>query len=737
MKNKSVNCRRHINKSIICGLFLSILVLNISGCQSSRVYQNNNNLLDWKYTDIRQLDPIDAIDPALDVIAVYSRFNQGFLQLRIDFLNLDQYLGNDIYIVIDTNPGGTNQIMTHNHGIIQTDLKWDYLIEFTASGNAAIYNSQYKTVDEMEIFIIYDSAQDRIILTTLKNNIPIYAGKTNLQVLVTSPDNNIIADKGNPFSVDATSPARAKVVLAFWNTFSPESPAQTLRSWAGAHTGPNSSRHGLKYLVDAASQYKIPILLIDLLSPSNISALDYLGEIPKLNALHNKGIVKFYNTREINSNKRLSVISSLFLNSNINDNDYAQFLNNSSCNLRENDVNNNVINLGLSLDCKKLLSLSAYYQPSTPLLFGGDISQSTLGDPATLEILFSYIITHPWIQVLSYEHEKSLETLLNIYPANIDNNRAPAPIKSLMTFPSDVITPTSLQLKVKNLLSESPDNQLTDLSQQTLYLLEHPNNSQLVPISNNYIGQVGEILAAAKWADSPTSTQNCSTDLDFDNTNECILSNSEVFVIVDREGGYIPFIFSRDGNGVHQIIGPTWEFAVGLSDPSLWNPELGLRSDPSQILGAFQDSFSNWNSYIFDFNGNKLNLYNDNMAMRKSFSISADKIQISILAAEPFDTYAIPLVVDPWIRFTPNWGTAYSGIKSDYSYTWGISSVINILTKSATPIDAFAFKDTYRMMTKPEDSNYDYSRGHYLPYPLAMVELTGWNNYKIDIQINP
>ena len=62
------------------------------------------------------MDPIDAVEPDQDLIAVYTRRNDHSFQMRLDFLDLDKYLGKDIYIPIDTNPGGETQIITENNG---------------------------------------------------------------------------------------------------------------------------------------------------------------------------------------------------------------------------------------------------------------------------------------------------------------------------------------------------------------------------------------------------------------------------------------------------------------------------------------------------------------------------------------------------------------------------------------------------------------------------------------------
>lgn len=69
-------------------ILLLIIALLLTGCQSVQGKLNKNGLLDWKYGDLRLLDPIDAIEPDQDLIALYSRINDQMFQIRIDFLDL-------------------------------------------------------------------------------------------------------------------------------------------------------------------------------------------------------------------------------------------------------------------------------------------------------------------------------------------------------------------------------------------------------------------------------------------------------------------------------------------------------------------------------------------------------------------------------------------------------------------------------------------------------------------------
>jgi hypothetical protein len=252
---------------------------------------NKIGLLDWKYGDLRLLDPIDAIEPDEDLIALYSRINDQLFQIRIDFLDLVSSSRKDIYIAIDTNPGGLTQIAINKNDTVPVEISWDYLIKIPSSGTVVIVDDHLIPVYGLSLLIVRDITQDRIVISFDKNILPISLGKTKLQVIITPSKQNVVADKSDPFFIDALSPARTKILFAFWNTFSATSPAQTLRSWAGAHAGPMSSRHGLKYLLDAAAQTKSTVVLFDLLTPDILSALDYLNALPRIRKMAAQGIL--------------------------------------------------------------------------------------------------------------------------------------------------------------------------------------------------------------------------------------------------------------------------------------------------------------------------------------------------------------------------------------------------------------------------------------------------------------
>jgi hypothetical protein len=126
------------------------------------------------------------------------------------------------------------------------------------------------------------------------------------------------------------------------------------------------------------------------------------------------------------------------------------------------------------------------------------------------------------------------------------------------------------------------------------------------------------------------------------------------------------------------------------------------------------------------------------VTMRKSFSLLPNGLYVEIrdLNHSSYNSL-IPLAVDPWLRFTPGWGDLYTSAKSPFSFQWGISSVETVDIRSTNQINGFAFNATHAALFYPEDPNYDYSRGHYLPFPLALIEISSTENYSVDITINP
>jgi hypothetical protein len=758
-------------KKLIILLFFSLLLVSCQSAQSQQYF----GLLDWKYGDLKLVDPSDTDQPEQDVVAAFTRITGPYFQMRLDFLDLGDTSHQDLYIPIDTNPGGLTQITTDKNNTLATDIAWDYLIKISSSGKVEILNSQQMPVLGMSLLIVRDREQDYLVLSFKRDALPLNLARTHFQVIVTPAYQNTIVDKSAVFSMDSPSPARAKVLFAFWNTFNPATPATTLRSWAGAHTGPGRSRHGMQYLLDSAAQTRTTLVIFSLTEPDTLSALDYIGAMPLIQNLASQGLLvlptfmggdvdnslqysydyalslrlarnfmidsntnEYFNTDSNKNNLNFMwLIDDLFFNNSMlndfGDNDYAQYIKSSCPFLAQNDSVNN-INSAYFNDCKRLFVNVALSQPSQPLILGGNFPDSILGDPFVGSELFNYINTHPWIQVVNEN---------DLLPNHIYQPKGSPPYPTRASATSAItplaqstLTTPELQSSIRQALEQAPDNQVTGLAWQVYDYLVSSSSDKLQSLKANYLGQIGEMVSAANWVENPIFISSCAKDLDYDGIDECILANSNIFTIIEPEGGYIPFVFSRDQTGVHQIIGPSWEFLVGLGDPLVWDSAEGVRSDPDQILGAFPDSFNKWNLYSYSIKENKIDLVNDDMTMRKSFIILSNQLRVEIRnLSTSANTVYIPLVLDPWVRFIPNWGDLYSGVQAPFGYRWCIISDISVMINSTNPIDAFPFNATHAALLAPENPNFDYLPGHYLPYPMALVEIDPSEDFTLDISI--
>ena len=63
--------------------------------------------------------------------------------------------------------------------------------------------------------------------------------------MISSPETSKIVDVTEPAFLMGSPPPPVEVAFVFWNCVEGTTPGNALRSWAGAHTGPISGRHGL------------------------------------------------------------------------------------------------------------------------------------------------------------------------------------------------------------------------------------------------------------------------------------------------------------------------------------------------------------------------------------------------------------------------------------------------------------------------------------------------------------
>ena len=221
------------------------------------------------------------------------------------------------------------------------------------------------------------------------------------------------------------------------------------------------------------------------------------------------------------------------------------------------------------------------------------------------------------------------------------------------------MTENQIQKAVLAEIFRLPKNDLSEYAAFLHNQIMKSNQPNIILARGSYLGQLGHFIAAAKWAENPTEYNSCDVDIDWDGQSECVLSSVDIFMTLELDGGYLAFAFVINRLGVHQIIGPTTQFDVLRSDPSLLVESRGLIGDPGQIPGAFADSLSNWQSYYGVSNSSMISLYSRENTTQKNFAIQGSTIMVTISKSDDMSSLALPITVDPWLRYESNWSNIY------------------------------------------------------------------------------
>ncbi len=449
----------------------------------------------WGYADLRLLDPADATTPEHDLLAVYLRHappastgNPPRTYLRLDFLDLPYQSRGRVYLALDFAPGGTRWLPFPG----QADLEWDALLEIPSGGPSRALDAHNQPVSNTAMRILRDPRLDFLEISFDPSALypahpAAFPPEIGVQVFVAPGDGSAIADQSLPTTSYTAPPQPARYLLAFWNTYPAETPAQAMRRWDGAHTGPLGGRHGLGNLLRTASAHRQPVFLLDLKNPAWLSALDYAGGLDLVNALAEQGTLTLpeafppggspqagaYSSRLA---RRFELPASQFGYTQTLDHlsrDYALYFFPASLDsplthpyrwgdhrllpIPFDDPNQSQLQPtldGLSLAARRWFiqaALSANTSNPAPILIlGGDLPQSTWGNPQIARAAFDDLAGHPWMQPVD------AYGLLNARPATAASL---PPVFETMALPP-VDSPVALP---SPLLAENPADQSAPL----------------------------------------------------------------------------------------------------------------------------------------------------------------------------------------------------------------------------------------------------------------------------------
>ncbi len=530
-------------KQLLSILIICCLIPFYAACYSIALADEKETDIDWKRSHLIFLDQPEECDPTSDIIAVYFQENFGKLLIRVDLLSPDE---NTIYNLK-----------------IDFDLPVDPVISFE---NAV-----------QDYFIFSIPAQKEIEPSLLRLKIS------------TSTSNGVIIDNTPLLHAQPiTPPPAAPLLLAFTHELSSQTPAQLLRTWDGAHTGPYGRRHGLKHLLDSVAKYHIPAFLLDINTIENLSALDYINQISFIRKLVQNGVLVLPNQRNVYAQnfdyaltyaQNFNLPSSPFFvqktpaSSQPGQNHTGAALNRVIGSLSKSIILDQTIPpvdwlvaTSAKIDFPSSWKNALLQIASTPdtqdlLVLGGDLQTSVWADATITPVLFSYISSHPWIQP-------------------IDGYR----LRQFLDSPINPIIPGQSSAAHKALIEQligAPKNNLTQTAWKTFITLQETGaDERLDNLRQQYLPQVQRLLSAASWSESPIQASQCNQD-------SCILSSNEMYIHINLTGGGIALaVYKHEGMPL-QWLASSAQLAVGLSDPSDWITDAGEYSDPAVIPGAF------------------------------------------------------------------------------------------------------------------------------------------------------
>ncbi len=671
----------------------------------------------WTVADLRALDPAgDAPTPARDLLAVYTRLTAQEIQIRLDLLDLDPAGGYDLRLSLWDSA---------RFAAAPLDIRF-------VAGCPAVVEQPGRPAPAIRPRVVYDPALDAVTLSLSRALlVPPY----RLDV-VSQTASGGQADSITGVRSDALPPTqRAAVLLAFWDAFPAATPAQALRRWDGAHTGPTGERHGLRHLLEAAERNRLPVFLLDLKTPPSLAILDAFQGLDQIAALQADGLLILpdvvnappaeialaYNRRAAQT---FNLPASDFIyaaDGGLVPGYRAQFLPLDDASHLSRAGQTRLIPLppadalqasadGPTLDLRRALmeaALSA--DPADLVVLGGSLPRSAWGDSDMAGPSLAWLAAHPWIRVLDGPG-------LLTFPLG-EPQTVPAPPPA---------APDPFLADLQN----APANALTDAAWQAHFMLAG-SPSQLRAA---YQGQIGVLLAGSAWAERPYDRASCEEDPDRDGQPECVLANLEYYALFETDGAHLTHLFYRDANGAHQLIGPTAQFLLGMSDPSFWNPAAGQAADPGQIMGAFSDRDRPFQPYQFALPGtNALRLTAADGWRVKTFSLDAGGLTAQIEDASSFLQTSLPLAVDPWEFFFG--GQEYAGALSGNAWEWGPRRGLRLEVRASARLWAQGYPSSLLFFSRPENPNLDYPVVHYLPFPLSLVEVRGQTPFEIHLGV--
>lgn len=709
----------------------------------------------WKLDQVRVLELPNLADSPYDLIAAYTRKTATDIEFRFDFLGSPEQDSYNFYLALDYQPGGNKQLP----GNSTSDINWDLLFRLPSIGkpDGIASNLQPSSIRPRSF---RSGVEDSITIRISAKDLP--KGWENYQVqgFVSIPGSLTYADRIGPFIAGVVREYHAApLALLFWESLPSATPAQALRRWNGAHTGPFGQRHGVSILLQAAEQYHVPVAILDLTRPSRLAALEAMDGLGIVQEMQNEGLLLLPDTaygdpeasrsglqRSGTAIDRYQLSRTGFVYGHVRPDstngyqavfarqaDTAHILETGKFRIiplpeSPSQTEDDAGPQGMSSHARaSLLNAALSGNPDDLVVLGGELPKSAWADSLTAGPVFEDISRHPWIQPMDGDD-------LLTFPAV----RGHADCPDLLCLSEvSLKDPETTNLEIKQMLASTADNIFSELGWQTYLELTDPTpDGKLSQLRQGYLGQIGVLASASQWAIDRQTSLSCATDLDWDGVEECVLSSKEYFFVIDPQGARLIFGAAWFPSGPAQVIGPRSQIIVGLGDPFDWHPEQKLAGDPEDIPGGFIDSPDPWMPYQVNTSGNKIIFTQKETGRVKIFSLANQELVVEITNPEPSST-KIPLLLLDDRAYLPGW---YDSFEMDTALSntvrWTTRNKSITVSAEGANLASSSFVDSLKFISQPEDPDFGYPPGHYTPFPMALVEVQALGNYTIRLSIH-
>ncbi len=708
----------------------------------------------WQPGDLRGLELPNTGTPNSDLVAAYVRLTSTDLELRFDLFGSPGPFDYDVYLTLDTGPGAPSGEILKT---IISPSEWEILLHFPARGSPRAISAGGQPAS-IRPRILRNSLQDSFTVRISRSVLPGDPQEIAFEAFLTAPGQTSISDKIGPFKVGAQPPdTQAPVVLVFWDGLPSATPAQALRRWDGAHTGPFGQRHGLGVLLRAASTTRTPLAILDIKEPGRLAALEALGgldlvrEMQRSNLLLLPDLASGDPTTAAGSlltsrrgARQFGLASNPFFFGSLAGEiprgyqvGFAR-LDGSPSILTWNDIRliplpaivesetGQVDSQGPTADIRlALLETALSVDPHDLVILGGSLPTSPWGDSLVAGPALEFLAGHPWIKVLN------AASLLN-FPTVPGGPTCP----DLLCLPEPA--PSELAGQVRAALQEAPDNLFSRLAWRTWGSLTEPTDDERrAALQASYLRQIGGLLAAARWNESPHPESACQSDLDWDGDPECILASETLFLVFEQQEAMLVLAAARTRQGPLQWIAPRSQFAVGLGDPSEWLADRNSLVDPQEIPGAFGGLVDEDRKFHANLQPGLAVFTHATNGTRKMFRLENMRLQVSVESDQPI-TSQLPLALLDQVSYSPGWLARYQAKEPIdlTSVTWGQSGGVTISVKSqAAQLSLHSFAESLGYLEAPEDPDFGYPPGHFIPFPLAVIDIQSEGSFALEITL--